>query len=104
MKTMILNFKCFMNQPCIEQPYPESIVKLNDQVIENIEVFRYLGDEIRFDQPSTGDAEIDIVAQNKYNQMSKKLQNRKIYIKTRVYILNVMIRSRLTYSCQTWNI
>ena len=96
-----------MDQLCIEQPYPESIVKLNDQVIENVEVFRYLGDDIRFDQPSTGDAEIDLriaVAQNKYNQMSKKLQNRKIYLKTRVYIMNVMVRSRLTYSCQTWNI
>ena len=52
-KTMILNFKCFMDQLCIEQPYPESIVKLNNQVIENVEVFRYLGDDIRFDQPST---------------------------------------------------
>ena len=49
-KTMILNFKCFMEQLCTEQPYPESIVKLNDQVIENVEVFRYLGDDIRFDQ------------------------------------------------------
>ena len=32
----------------------EIIVKLNDQVIENVEVFRYLGNDIRFDQPSTG--------------------------------------------------
>ena len=96
-----------MEKLCTEQPHPESIVKLNDQVIENVEVFRYLGDDIRFDQPSTGDAEIDLriaVATNKYNQMSKKLQNRRIYLKTRVYLLNVMVRSRLTYSCQTWNI
>ena len=35
-KTMILNFKCFMDQLCTEQSYPESIVKLNDQVIENV--------------------------------------------------------------------
>ena len=102
---MILNFECFMEQSCIEQPYPESIVKLNDKVIENVEFFRYLGDDIRFDQPSTVDAEIDLriaFAQNKYNQMSKKRQNRKIYLKTRVYIMNVMVHSRLTYSSQTW--
>ena len=35
-----------MEQLCTEQPYPESIVKLNDQVIENVEAFRYLGDDI----------------------------------------------------------
>ena len=29
-KTMILNFKCFMDQSCIKQPYPESFVKLYD--------------------------------------------------------------------------
>ena len=101
-KTMIINFK-FENQ----DEYPQSIVMLNDHVIENVEVFRYLGDDIHYTQPSTGDAEIDLriaVAQNKYNQMSKKLHNRKVFLKTRVYLLNTMVRSRLTYSCQTWNI
>ena len=101
-KTMIVNFK-YLN----EQSYPKSLVKLNGQVIENIETFRYLGDDIRFDQPCTGDTEIDLriaVAQTKFNQLSKKLNNRKIFLKTRVCMLNTMVRSRLTYSCQTWNI
>ena len=91
----------------LQQTYPKSIVELNDQTIENVEVFRYLGDDIHFNQPSTGDAEIDLriaVAQTKYNQMSKKLHNRKIFLKTRVYLLNKMVRSCLMYSCQTWNI
>ena len=75
--------------------------------IENVDIFRYLGNDVKHDQPSTGDDEIDlriVVAQNKFNQMSKRLQNRKIYLKTRIYLLNTMVRSRLTYSCQTWNI
>ena len=96
-----------MEQTHNEGSYPKTIVNLKGQCIENVEVFRYLGDDIHYDQPSTGDAEIDLriaVAQNKFNQMSKKLLNRKIYLKTRVYILNTMVRSRLTYSCQTWNI
>ena len=79
---MILNLKCFFEQTCIGQPYPENIVKLND--IENIEVFRYVGFDIRFDQPSTCGAAIDlriVVAQNKHNQMSKNLQNQTIYLK-----------------------
>ena len=91
-----------MDQSCTEQPYPKSIVILNDQVIENVDVFCYLVDDIRFDQPSTGDAEIDLriaIAHNKYKKMSKKLQNRRIYLKTRVYLLNVMVRCRPTYPC-----
>ena len=36
--------------------------------------------------------------------MSKKLCNHNIHIRTRVMILNSMVRSRLTYSCQTWNL
>ena len=106
-KTMILNFQCLVKQGSVDQSYPKTIAKLNGQSIENVEVFRYLGNDVKYDQPSTGDAEIDLkiaVAQNKYNQMSKRLQNRKIYLETRVYLLNTMVRSRLTYSCQTWNI
>ena len=57
-----------MYQSCTEQSYPESIVKLNDRVIEK--VFRSLRDDIRLNQPCTGNAAIDLridVAQNKYN-------------------------------------
>ena len=67
---MILNFKCYLEQVSREESYPKTIVSLNGQCIENVEVFRYLGDDIHFDQPSTGDAEIDLriaVAQNKFN-------------------------------------
>ena len=101
-KTMIVNFK-YLN----DDAYPSDIVNLNGEVIENVEVFRYLGDDIHFSQPSTGDVEIDLriaIAQNKFNQLSKKLNNRKIFLKTRVSVLNSMVRSRLTYSCQTWNV
>ena len=30
--------------------------------------------------------------------------NYKILLRTRVNVLNAMVRSRLTYSCQTWNV
>ena len=89
------------------ETYPKSICNLNRKTVENVEVFRYLGDDIRYDQPSTGDSEIDLrisLAEAKFNQLWKKLTNRKILLSTRIYILNTMVRSRLTYSCQTWNI
>ena len=46
-KTMIINFKS-ENQ----DEYPQSIVMLNDHVIENVELFRYLGDDIHYTPPS----------------------------------------------------
>ena len=102
---MILNFKYVAENH--NSVYPKSIVTLEKQPIENVETFRYLGDEIKFNEPSTGDAEVDLrinIAEAKFYQIIKKLVNYKIYLKTRVLILNSLVRSRLTYSCQTWNL
>ena len=103
-KTMIFNYT-HVNKD--ENAYPKSVVQLDGTPIENVTLFRYLGDEIQFTQPSTGDAEIDLrisVAESKFNQLYKKLTNRNILLKTRVFVLNAIVRSRLTYSCQTWNV
>ena len=54
-KTMIVNFKS-QNQ----NEYPQSIVTLNDRVVENVEMLRYLGSAIHYNQPSTGDEKIDL--------------------------------------------
>jgi len=102
-KTMIINYR-YLNPE--EETYPETIANLNGQTVENVKDFRYLGDDIKFNEPSTGDTEIDLritIAENKFVQISKKLCNRKTNLTTRVYILNTMVRTRLTYSCQTWN-
>ena len=95
-KTMIANYR-YINSN--EETYPENIVKLCDEDVENVKVFRYLGDDIKFNQPSTGDTEIGLtsVAENKFSQIARTLCNTNT-------ILEVMVRSRLTYSCQTWNI
>ena len=103
-KTMIFNFKYVL--PNTEE-YPTSVANINNKPIENVEIFRYLGDDIRYDEPSTGDAEIYLriaVAETKFNQLRKRLTNHRICLHTRVYILNSMVRSRLTYSCQTWSL
>ena len=104
-KTMIFNFKYVeMNY---DFTYPKSIVTLEDQPIENVKQFRYLGDEVRFNEPSTGDTEVDLrinIALAKFYEIIKKLTNYKIRLSTRVLILNSLVRSRLTYSCQTWNL
>ena len=103
-KTMILNYK-YINEDL--STYPITISNLYNVSIENVKTFRYLGDEIKYDEPSTGDAEVGLridVAEKKFYELAKKLLNYKILLKTRVKILNTMVRSRLTYLCQTWNL
>ena len=40
----------------------------------------------------------------KFASMSNLLQNHGIHLSTRVKFLNSFVRSRLTYSCQNWNL
>lgn len=103
-KTMIFNY----NDDQLEnQEYLNSIVTLQNQPVENVATFRYLGDKIKFDEPATGDAEVNLrisLAEAKFYELIKKLTNYNIYLKTRILILNSIVRSRLTYSCQMWNL
>lgn len=102
-KTMIINHNPTNN---ILADYPTSMVTLHNKPIENVKQFRYLGNEIKFNEPKTGDAEINLrisLAENKFNELSGKFTNRKFNIKTRVEIMNSIVRSRLLYNCQTWS-
>ena len=56
-KSMIFNFK-HCHQPEISS-YPESIAHLCNKPIENVKTFRYLGDDIKYDEPTTGDADYE---------------------------------------------
>ena len=53
----------------------------------------------------TGDTEIELridCSECKLYQHSRKFFNHDIAVKTRTRIFNALVRSRLTYSCQTW--
>ena len=100
-KTMILNHQY------LEKSYPSSIAKIENISIENVNCFKYLGCNIKYDEPSTGETEIKLrvdSAQCKFYELAKNLLNHRIMLQTRVKILNALVRSRLTYSCQTWNL
>ena len=102
-KTMILNYK-YVND---KSPYPKSISRLHNTAVENVTTFRYLGNDIKYVEPSTRNAEVQLridMAEHKFYEISKKLLNFNIRIKTRVKILNSLVRCQLTYSCQTWNL
>jgi len=100
-KTMILNHQNANNQ------YPETICSLNGANIDNEKTFIYLGSCLKYDEPSTGSAEIELridIAETTLYQYAKKLFNQKISLKTRVKIMNSIVRSRLVYGCQTWSL
>ena len=97
---MIINFR-------EEAEYPESIITLREIPLKNVTDFRYLGCCIKYNEPNTGETEVNQriqMSQSKFAEMSNLLQNFSIYLRTRVMFLNSFVRSRLSYACQNWNL
>ena len=64
-----------LNCQYIENEYPTSLCKLNGEMIENVEKFIYLGSCIKYDQPTTGNAEVELridCAENTLYRYGKK--------------------------------
>ena len=94
-----------LNQQYMNSEYPTTISMLNGEQVENVKIFRYLGCQIKYDEPCTGDTETELridCAECKFYEHGRQFMNHKIAIVTRTNILNSLVRSRLTYSCQTW--
>ena len=69
-ESMILNYS--------ESHYPESIVNIENVPLNNVKSFKYLCAFIRFDQPNTGDVEVNHriqMAVSKFAEMSNLIQN-----------------------------
>ena len=101
-ETMIINHKCLQSNE-----YPSSIVTLKDKPLNNVKEFKYLGSYLYHNEPSTGDIELNHriqMANGKFSELLNLFQNYKINLHTRIKFLNSFVRSRLTYSCQNWNI
>ena len=95
-KTMILNET---------GEYASTIASLNGETLENVKSYKYLGCEIKFDELATGNTELTLhkdMSECKFYSHAGNLLNRKINIKTRMLMLNSLVRSRILYSCQTW--
>jgi hypothetical protein len=96
-----------LNQQYQEQEYPTSIASLRGEKLENIKSYKYLGCEIKYDEPTTGTTELDIRSDDAegklYAHAKKRLFNLQIKIKNRTRMLNSLVRSRIIYSCQTWS-
>ena len=82
-----------------------SFAHVNNEAVDNVTVFHYLGSQIHYQQAMTGEAEITSridMAESKFYEHGKKFMNYKINLSSRISILNSLVRSRLTYGCQTW--
>ena len=98
-KTMIFNFQ--------GENYPPTLVSLDSQPIKNETAFQYLGSYVHREQTTTRDEELNLrtdSTETKFYSLGKKLMNFRISLKTRILMLNALVRSRLTYACQTWTL
>ena len=96
-----------LNQHLEGREYPSSIGKLRGQELENVVSYKYLGCEIKFDEPTTGITELNMradAAECKFHSLTRNMLNRKIKLKTPIRMLNSLVRSRIIYSCQTWSL
>ena len=100
-KTMILNYQHSSEE------YPNTIAYIDGKPIENVKIFVYLGCIIKYNEPSTGDEELQTridTSNCKFYESGKNLMNYKIALETRVNVFNSLVRSRLTHACKTWSL
>ena len=94
-----------LNQQYEQKEYPTTICSLRGLNVDNVTAYRYLGCEVKYNEPCTGETELNLrsdTAECKFYSLARNMFNRKIRLKTRITMLNSLVRSRLVYACQTW--
>ena len=95
-----------LNPKYEEREYPATISTLRGYELENVKTYRYLGCKIKYDEPTTGETELNLrsdAGECKFYSLARNLINMKIRLTTLIRILNSLVRSRIVYSCQTWS-
>ena len=96
-KTMILN------QQYEGGEYPSTTSSLRGNDLENVESYRLRG-KIR--RTSTGETELNLradAAECNFYSLARNIMNMKIRLRTRITMLNSLVRNTIVYSCQTWS-
>lgn len=90
-----------------EAEYPKKLVKVNEEMLENLKTFTYLGQKFEYIDPYTPDCELQGVrkggANSAYMKNEKFFKNQEVAMSTRRKVYDSLCRSRLTYACQTWS-
>ena len=100
-KTMILNYKGNIDD------YPSVIIHIDDNPIDNVKQFTYLGAISTHNEPGTSHKELDTrigQAHGKFAELKKLLCNYHLKLHIRMKFYNTYVRSRLCYCCETWTL
>ena len=83
-----------------------SLINLNEQPIENVRRFKYLGHMLTNETVTTPTYITNQIssAYIKWNELKPMLMNKQIKLSTRVKFLEAYVRSRLLYSVQAWQL
>ena len=88
------------------KPEDKSVdIKVNNEILEQVMKFIYLGTEISQDGKS--DKEIirrSNIAKEKFSKISNLLTSKKLKISTKLRILNCYVFSIFTYGCELWTL
>ena len=85
--------------------YPDSLISISGNIINNSTEFKYLGVWLRYDDMHIGNPEIEHRVSSAFNTFAthkKLLTNFSIRLRTRIMFLNALVRSKLVYGCHAW--
>lgn len=84
---------------------PQCRLKIEDERIEEVEHFKYLGSIITSDVRCKKEVKIRIaIAKHKFQEMHSIFVNRNLSMKIKTRLLKCYIWSVLTYGCETWTL
>ena len=80
-------------------------IKVNDEILQQVYKFIYLGTQIREDIKTEQEIERrSNIAKEKFFNMSKVFTTKRLKLKTKLNILQCYIYSIFTYGCEAWTL
>ena len=80
-------------------------IKVDNEVLEQVETFKYLGTQIKADGRTDTEIKNRIsIAKSKFSSMSKLLTSRQLDIQTKLKILKCYVFSIFTYGSEAWTL
>ena len=95
-KTMVISRKAEI---------PRVSITVNNNILEQIKEFTYLGQNVYADGKNSGEVRRRIgMAKTKFTQMRKVFTSRKISLATKLRLVKCYVYSSLLYCCETWTL
>ena len=80
-------------------------IKVNNEVLEQVDIFKYLGTQIKDDLKTDKELETrEKLAKSKFCSMHKVLTSKRLKMSTRLNILKCYVFSIYCYGCEAWTL